>query len=163
VPVPRRGWRSRAPQALLAAAAAVVVGLGAWDISLISSRQNAQEVAADQAQVLDGLMAPGQATIAPVSDHDGHTVATVVARHGQVQVVTWGLDMNNRSATTYVVWGKQQNAPVALGTFDVVTTRMDLRTVGSDKTGLDGFSGYAISIEPGRTAPVVPSDIVADG
>jgi hypothetical protein len=161
--VPRQGWRSRAPQALLAAAVAAVLALGVWDVSLLAGRDQAREVAAEQHQIVDALMAPGQATIAPVSNRDGHAVATVVARHGQVQVVTWGLDMNNRSATTYVVWGMQQDSPVALGTFDVVTARMDLRTVGSDKTGLDGYSGYAISIEPGRTAPRAPSDIVANG
>jgi hypothetical protein len=148
---------------VLAAAAALVVALGVWDLSLASSRQQAQQTAAQQAQIVNALMAPGQATIAPVSDRDGHAVATVVARHGQVQVVTWGLDVNNKVATTYVVWGKQPGQPVALGTFDVVTSHMDLRTVGSDKTDLDSYSGYAISIEPGRSAPSAPSDIVANG
>lgn len=159
----RQRWRSRAPQALLAAAAALVVALGLWDLSLASSRQQAQQAADERTQIVNALMAPGQATIAPLSDRDGHAVATVVARHGQVQVVTWGLGMNNRVATTYVVWGMQQDSPVPLGTFDVVTPHMDLRTVGSDKTGLDRYSGYAISIEPGRTAPTAPSDIVANG
>jgi anti-sigma factor RsiW len=160
---PRPGWRSRTPQLLLAAAVAVLVALGIWDVSLSTSRQQAQEVSAEQAHILDALMAPGQATIAPVSDHAGHAVATVVARHGQVQVVTWGLDMNNRQATTYVVWGMQTGSPVPLGTFDVVSTSLDLRTLGSDKTGLDAYSGYAISIEPGRAAPPSPSQIVANG
>lgn len=159
----RPGWRSRTPQALLAAAVAVVLGLGVWDVSLLSSRQQVQSVASEQEQILDALMAPGQATVAPVSDRDGHAVATVVARHGQAQVVTWGLGVNNRQATTYVLWGMQPGNPVALGTFDVVTGRMDLRSVGSDRTGMNGYTGYAISIEPGRAAPAAPSDIVANG
>jgi hypothetical protein len=112
---------------------------------------------------VDSLLTPGQATIAPVSDHAGHAVATVVARHGQVQVVTWGLSRNDPDATTYVVWGMREGTPVAVGTFDVVQTGMDMRTVGSDRTGLDGYTGYAISLEHGRKAPSKPTDIVANG
>jgi hypothetical protein len=40
---------------------------------------------------------------------------------------------------------------------------MDLRTVGSDQTGLDDYSAYAISIEPGRQAPSLPTEVVASG
>ena len=57
----------------------------------------------------------------------------------------------------------QNGTPVALGTFDVVSPDMDLRTVGSDRTGLDGYSAYGISLERGRAAPPLPSRIVATG
>jgi hypothetical protein len=157
------GWRSRAPQALAAAAVAVVIGLGVWNVVLSTSRQQIQETADEQQRVVDALLAPGQARIAPLSDPGGHRVATVVARQGQLQVVTSGLVVNNEVSTTYVVWGMRQGAPVPLGTFDVVRPRLDLRTVGSERTGLDGFSGYAISLEPGRKAPSSPTDIVARG
>jgi hypothetical protein len=56
-----------------------------------------------------------------------------------------------------------QGSPVALGTFDVVSPGLDLRTVGSTETGLDEFATYAISKEPGRQAPATPSAIVANG
>jgi hypothetical protein len=157
------GRRGRVPQALVAAAAAVVVGLGAWNVVLSTSRQQVQETAAEQLRIVDALLVHGQATIAPLSDPGGHRVATVVARHGQLQVVTSGLAVNDAASTTYVVWGTRQGAPVPLGTFDVVRPRLDLRTVGSDRTGLDGFSGYAISLEPGRKAPSSPTEIVARG
>ena len=164
---PRRvrpaGWRGRMPQALVAAAAAVVVGLGIWNVVLSTSRQQAEQTAAEQQHLVDSLLVPGQATIAPLSNSDGHRVATVVARPGQIQVVTSGLDVNDETSTTYVVWGTSKGAPVPLGTFDVVQPRLDLRTVGSDHTGLDGFSGYAISLEPGRKAPAKPTRIVANG
>jgi anti-sigma-K factor RskA len=159
----RDGWRGRTPQALLAAAAAVVVGLGVWNVVLSTSRQQAEETAAEQQHIVESLLTPGQATIAPLSDSDGHRVATVVARHGQIQVVTSGLQVNDEAATTYVVWGMSEQAPVPLGTFDVVRPRLDLRTVGSDHTGLDNFSGYAISLEKGRKAPAKPTDVVANG
>jgi hypothetical protein len=155
--------RDRLPQALLAAAAAVVIGLGVWNVVLSTSRQQAEQTAAEQQHVIDALLAPGQATVAPLSDPGGHRVATVVARPGRLQVVTSGLRVNDEAATTYVVWGMRQGSPVALGTFDVVEPRLDVRAVGSDHPGLDGFSGYAISLEPGRKAPAKPTQIVANG
>jgi len=87
----------------------------------------------------------------------------VVARDGQAQVVTDGMGVNDTAATTYVLWGMTEGSPVALGTFDVTSPGMDLQTVGSDATGLDDYSAYGISIEPGRQAPSSPTDIVANG
>ena len=157
------GWRRRLPVALAAAAVAAIVGLAAWNVSLQAARQQERATAAAEHQIMQSLMSPGQATIAPVSGADGHAVATVVARQGQAQVVTWGLTENDRAASTYVLWGMQGGTPVALGTFDVVSPHMDLRTVGSERTGLDGYSAYGISLERGRAAPPQPSRIVATG
>ncbi len=112
--------------------------------------------------MLDGLLTPGRATIAPVLAH-GTAVATVVAREDRVQVVAQDLPVNDSRDSTYVVWGIQGGTPEALGTFDVVTPQMDLRTVGSAVTGLDDYAEYAISIEPGRQAPSSPTDIVGRG
>ena len=97
-----------------------------------------------------------------MSDPGGHAVASVVARQGQVQVVTWGLAENDPDARTYVVWGMHGHW-VALGTFDVVQAGMDMRTVGAEASGTADYTGYAISIERGRTAPSAPTDIVAQG
>jgi hypothetical protein len=149
--------------ALAAAAVAALVALVAWNVSLERARQQDQAAVAAQRQIVQALISPGQATIAPVSNADGRTVATVVARQGQAQVVTWGLAENDRTGTTYVLWGVQDGSPVALGTFDVVSHGMDLRTVGSDRTGLDAYTAYGISLEPGRRAPAAPSRIVATG
>jgi hypothetical protein len=151
------------PAALAAAALAVIVGLGVWTIVLGESRDEARATAAEQAEIIDALMAPGRATIAPVADEDGRTVATVVARDGQIQVVTTGLSVNDPDDSTFVLWGIRAQAPVPLGTFDVVHSQMDLRTVGSSRTGLDDFSAYAISLEPGDEPPPAPTDIVARG
>ena len=151
------------PNALVAAAVAAILALGSWSVVLGSARDEAQAVAAEQAEVVDALLQPGGATITAASATDGRSVATVVARGSQVQVVTHGLQVNDSSDSTYVVWGVQAGDPVALGTFDVVSTRTDLRTVGSASTGLDDYEGYAISIEPGRQAPSEPTDVVANG
>ena len=79
------------------------------------------------------------------------------------QVVASGLPVNDSHDQVYVLWGMQDDLPQPLGTFDVVTPQTDLRTVGSSATGLDDYSGYAISIEPGRQAPSFPTDVIGQG
>jgi anti-sigma-K factor RskA len=160
---PRPAWRRALPALLAAVAVTLIVALGVWNVVLADSRTQAEATAEAQARILSALLEPGRAVIAPVSDKDGRTLATVVARDTEIQVIAQGLRVNDRSDSTYVVWGVRSDEPVALGVFDVVRTQMDLRTVGSTETGLDDFSGYAVSLEPGRVAPGVPTDVVAQG
>jgi hypothetical protein len=156
-------WRRLLPAALVAAAFAAIVGLGLWSVFLTSERNDAVAAAAEQSAIVDALLQPGQAAIAPVADAEGRTVATVVARDDRMQVVADGLSTNDTSSSIYVVWGMREGVPNPIGTFDVVNDRMDLRTVGSDQTGLDDYREFAISIEPGRQAPSVPTEVVASG
>ena len=158
-------WRRVLPASLVAAAVAAIVGLGLWNVFLTSSQERLQETVAAQEEVMAVLLAPGQATVAPLQqvDAQGRTVATVVARNDALQVVTTGLSVNDADETTYVVWGMGEGAPVPLGTFDVPRSRMDVRTVGSPATELDGFPMYGISLEPGQEAPSEPTDVVATG
>ena len=158
----RPSWRRVLPTALVAAAVAAVLALGAWNVVVTGDRDAARTTAAEQSRVIDSLLQPGRAAIAPLTEN-GQTIATVVARDGQVQVLAEGLPVNDVSDETYVVWGMRDSSPVAIGTFDVVSPGMDLRTVGSTATGLDDYSQYAISIEPGRDAPTSPSEVVATG
>jgi hypothetical protein len=163
---PRRlrpgGWGGRTPQALAAGATAVVIGLGVWNVVLSTARQQAEQTAAEQQRVVDSLLTPGRVTFVPL-DSEGHRVATVVARQGRLEVVTTGLPVDEELSTTYVLWGLRRGAAVPLGTFDVIRPRLDLRTVGSDGAGPGGFSGYEISLEPGRKAPAKPTRVVARG
>jgi anti-sigma-K factor RskA len=163
LPDGRTAWRRVLPHALVAAGVAAILALGAWSVALDGDRQAAQARVAEQSAMLEALLSPGRVTIAPLSA-DGRRVATVVARDGQVQVLADGLEVNEADESTYVVWGVREGSPaVPLGTFDVVSPDRDLRTVGSTATGLDDFSTYALSIEPGRQAPSAPTDIVANG
>jgi hypothetical protein len=163
VPAAPPTWRRILPSALVAAAVAAILGLGTWNVMLNEARTSAEAAAAQQSEVVEKLLVPGQATIAPLSDNGGHRVATVVARQGSVQVVTTGLAVNDAARDVYVVWGMRDNTPVALGTFDVVRSQTDLRTVGSDKTDLDGYPAYAVTLERGRQAPSTPSAVLAQG
>jgi len=163
VPEERPVWRRLLPSALVAAAVAAVLGLGTWNVVLGEARDRAEATARSQASILETLLQPGQVTIAPLSGDEGGVVATVVAREGHIDVVSDGLAVNDSSRTTYVVWGMQDDTPVALGTFDVGHPRTELRAVRSDGTGLDDYPAYAVSIEPGRSAPTTPTDVVAQG
>ncbi|MPQ99204.1 anti-sigma factor [Modestobacter sp. I12A-02628] len=159
----RPAWRRVVPNALAAAAVAAALVVGTWNVVVIGERDDARQTVAEQADMMESLLRPGQARIAPLAGTDGHTVATVVAREGQLQVVANGMRPND-SDHTYVLWGMSDDAaPAALGTFSVHTADLDLRTVSSQATGLDDFTGYGISIEPGNQAPATPGDIVAMG
>nr|WP_204331952.1 anti-sigma factor [Geodermatophilus sabuli] len=160
---PPTPWRRVLPNALVAAGVAAILALGTWNVVLSSARDRAQAVAAQQAEIVNGLLTPGRATVAPLSGDDGAPLATVVARDGEVQVVNHGLSANSVDDQTYVVWGTTADAPVPLGTFDVISPQMGLRTVSSASSGLDDYTGYAISLEPGRQAPSTPTDVVASG
>jgi hypothetical protein len=151
------------PAALVAAAFATILGLGLWSVFLNAERNEAAATAAEQAAIVEALLQPGQAAIAPVADADGRTVGTVVARDDRVQVVADGLPTNDTSSSVYVVWGMREGVPNPIGTFDVVDDRLDLRTVGSGQTGLDDYREYRISLEPGRQAPSTPTEVVATG
>jgi hypothetical protein len=164
VPLPRPApARRRAlAAALVAATVGVIAGLGIWNVVLGADRRELEATVAQQREVMDAILDPGRATIAPL-DHDGRRVATVVARDDELQVLTQGLAVNDAENTTYVVWGLDGGAPEALGTFDVERSQMSVRTVGSGRTGLDEFAQYGISIEPGQEAPSAPTEVVAIG
>ena len=155
-------WRRALPLGLVAAAVAAILGLGLWNVVLTSDRQQLQETVAEQNEVMNGLLTPGRATIAPLED-DGKAVATVVARGDEVDVITHGLSVNDRRSTTYVLWNMSGNAAQSLGTFDVTSPTMDMKIVGSGLTGVDKFDTYGISLEPGRKAPSLPTEVVATG
>jgi hypothetical protein len=158
----RSRWRRSLPMGLVAAGVAAIVGLGIWNVVLTSDRQELAATVAEQSEVMDGLLVPGAATIAPL-EHDGRSVATVVARGDEVQVITHGLAVNDPGSSTYVLWGMGGQTAQPLGTFSVTSAQMDLKTVGSGLTGFDQFATYGISLEPGQEAPSLPTEVVATG
>ncbi|WP_346623206.1 anti-sigma factor domain-containing protein [Blastococcus montanus] len=164
VPVPRGGRTRRQllPRALAAAAVAAVVGLGAWVAVLAQTEDELRSTLAAQDAVVAELTRPGEALITPLASDEGQ-VATVVVRDGDLSVLTDGLPPNDAASSTYVVWGLGEGDPVALGTFDVVRSQIDIRTVGSGEAGIDEFPEYGISIEPGQQAPSSPTEVVATG
>jgi anti-sigma-K factor RskA len=162
VPRARAGRARTLSRVLVAASLAAIVGLGVWNVGLNSERRELESTLAQQGAVMDALIDPDRATLAPLGD-DGQPVATVVPRDGEVEVVTHGLAANDADNTIYVVWGLRDDVPVPLGTFDVTGSQMSLQTVGSGLTGPGQYTAYAVSLEPGRRAPSAPTDVVATG
>jgi hypothetical protein len=142
------------------------VGLGLWNVVLARSQENLQSTVSAQSQIMNALLSPGQSAVASLTDvssKNGRTLATVVARGNAADVVANGLPVNDPAASTYVLWGMRGDQPVPLGTFDVVQSRLDLRTVGSAQSGLDRYTIFGISLEHGRQAPSKPTKMVALG
>jgi len=152
---------------LVAAAAAVlaIAGLGVWNVSLQTDRDAATSVAAERGEILQDLASAGEVSMTPLRDGDGRAVATLVRGSAQTMVMTNGLRVNDSSDQIYVLWGLNEvGEPRPLGTFDVVSGELDMRTVGSTNSGIDTFNGYAVTLESGRRAPVAPTlPMVATG
>lgn len=158
----RRGFGVRG--VALAAAVALVGGLAVWNVVLRTQQSETQSTVAAQAAVIDALDDRGVYHVAPLRTGAGAPVGMVVVHDGAAQVMANGLALNDTSDSTFVLWGLGPTAsPEALGTFDVVSPELDVRTVSSTVTGLDQYDGYAISLESGRQAPSSPTDMVATG
>jgi hypothetical protein len=156
----RRRWLG----AVAAAACAVAVGGLAGQTADLHQQRDAELVQTrDLGRIVTGLDAPGSAH-ATLADGHGSPVAAVVTGAGARRVVVADLPTNDRARSVYVLWGLGAGgptgaAPVALGTFDATSGRTDVRPLPADGT----FTGYAVSLEPGRIAPTTPGRVVASG
>ena len=165
---PGRGSRwSRRGRRLVAGALALVAvlaigGLGVRNAQLDAERDAQIAQAQSLENLLDQFDRPG-VQHALLAREDGSTVAAVVVENGRPQVFPIGIPANAVDRDTYVLWGIADGAnPAPLGTFDVTGDDQGLLTVGSAPDPSD-YAAYAISLEPGRTAPAVPTAVVASG
>lgn len=161
----RSAWTRVTALAAAAAAVLVIAGLGIWNLSLQTDRDNAASVAADRGEILQDLAAAGEVTMTPLRDGDGRPVATLVTGSSRTMVMTNGLEINDNFDQIYVLWGlKEVGDPQPLGTFDVVDGELDMRNVGTTAAGIDTFNGYGVTLESGRAAPASPTlPMVASG
>jgi hypothetical protein len=164
--------RRRATRWVAAAAVVLVVaavgGLTAANQSLRAERDAAQAAAAAQAEreaaIADVLHDAGTPGVphAVLASPAGGLVGVVVDDGSGSRVLTTGLGPNDASSEVYVLWGLADGTPRPLGTFDVGGQGAEVRSVPSP-TGAVPYAGFAVSREPGRTAPASPTTIVASG
>jgi hypothetical protein len=167
-PAEARGgwWRSTHARRLVAASVALLAALAVGGL-VFRSTQLGQESGTAQAQslpeIVNQLDEPGtsHAMLVPTDQPAGPPVAAVLVHDGQRTVVTDGLPANPTDHV-YVVWGLGSGEPAPIATFDVVGSSAEVKPLGS-ASGAESYSGYAISLEPGRTAPASPTTVIASG
>ena len=165
-PVPRTPMLARRRFGELAAAAAVIlvaaaVALGVRVVQLNEQLNEAQRQVEASSEAIRSAADPAAIRV-PLIATDGQPIGMVLASRSQVAVVPTRLPPNQMADQTYVLWGLAGKTPTALAAFDVLGDAPALHTIPS-ATQMGTFTGYAISLEPGRRAPAVPTDIVATG
>jgi hypothetical protein len=161
-PAPRqRPPRRRRLAALLTAAVLAVGALAGYTAHLQQQRDSESARAQALGDLVTRQDAPGS-TRTTLRDGGGAAVATVFATATERTVVVSGLRPIDPDRAVYVVWGISAAAPLAIGTVEV--TGPDPAVVALDPAPAGRpFLGYAISVEPGRSAPAVPTTVVASG
>lgn len=154
-------WRVRelvaATVVILVAAA---VGLGVRVVQLNGELNQAQRQVAGMSEAIQSAADPASIRV-PLVAKSGSVVGMVLANQDRVAVVATRLPSNSEDHT-YVLWGLNGAVPVALTAFDVAQEAPGPQSVPA--AGASGkFTGYAVSLEPGRRAPATPTDVVASG
>jgi hypothetical protein len=149
-PVTHRRWS----RTLLAVAAAIVLVLGAATTVLGIQAANRPPTQA-------GVLADPAAHKILLADGTGHAVAQLVTGKAEAVVIPLGLPPNGPDQT-YVFWGVANGKPLALTTFDVAPGSVGPQPLRWPVIA-DGLTRFAISLEPGRTMPAAPTDVIATG
>lgn len=153
------------PVKLVAAAAVILVAvagvLGVRVAQLGGQLNQAQRDSTALSEAIQSAADPAVVRV-PLVTKDGRGAGMVLASGGQIAVVPTRLPSNRVADQTYVLWGLAGQAAIPLVAFDVSRELPGIHAVPST-TGKGSFTGYAISLEPGRSAPVIPTDVVASG
>lgn len=163
VPRPRPISATR-PRLVLAMAAALVavLALGTWNVALQRESGRTGTVAAERAQVLRLLEQPDSRSVSLVAV-DGAARGTMVMADDKAWLVLDGVEANDRSNSTFVLWGLSGAEAVPVTTFDLTQSGLDVVDLGAVPKALQGSTGVAVSLEKGRVAPASPSNRVATG
>jgi len=155
---PARSRRRVVAVSLTAAALLVFGGLTTYAVQV----QQQRDAQIEQTQALVDLLtrsgAPGT-TRATLQTDTGRAMAVVLIAPAGRTVVTAAMPPNQRDSSTYVLWGIDGAGPHPLGAFDVLPGTAAYPLAGTDTS----FTAYAVSLEPGRVMPAVPTTVVAGG
>jgi hypothetical protein len=164
----RRNKQMMRPAGRMLAAAAVVVILAAASVTLgirvvqlDSQRDQAARQVTAISEAIQRVADPASIRV-PLRTEDGRSMATVLASRTDVALVTTALPRNRTEDQIYVLWGIDDGTPRALTGFDVAPDGPVLYDVPS-VAGDAQFTGYAVSLEPGRSTPAKPTTVMAMG
>ncbi len=161
----RAGRTARAVQWVgAAAAAALVLSLGAWNLSLRSDRDASEQYGDRLAAAVRDLARPDSTSVPLESAADGSVVAVAVVRDSDVSLVVDGLQPNG-SGTSYVLWAQDASGGVRpVGAFDVEQAQVDVVQDLPVEGGVASVTKYLVSQEQGDEAPATPAgDVLASG
>lgn len=158
---PREPWRPRTGLLAVAAALVLVAAIGVLGVRVVQL-SGERNLAARQAMAMSEAIhktADPAAVRVPLVAKDGGAVGMVLASRDGVAVVATRLPGNRVADQTYVLWGLSDRPPTALAAFDVAPEAPGLHAVPSTEK----FTGYAVSLEPGRRTPAAPTVVLASG
>lgn len=155
--VPRRYRMLAAAASVLLVVASVTLGIRV--VQLDGERDQAERQATALAE---RIADPGSVRV-PLVAPDGVAKGVVLADGDEVVMVSTDLPVNRVSDQIYVLWGFRDDAPTAIVGFDVLADARVPDVVPS-ATGAENFTGYAVTLEPGRHTPATPTtDVIAIG
>ena len=142
-----------------AAAAALLLSLGAWNLALRDDRDASREYGDRLAAAVRDLARP-ESTSVPLSSSDGEVLAVAVVQDDEVSLVLDGLEPNS-SGTTYVLWAQDRGGGVRpVGAFDVEQSQVDVIQDLPVEGGVESVTAYLVSNEQGDEAPPTPTGAV---
>jgi hypothetical protein len=159
----RAGRTTRAVQWVgAAAAAALVLSLGAWNLALRSDRDASEQYGDRLAAAVRDLARPDSTSVPLESAADGSVVAVAVVQDSEVSLVVDGLEPNS-SGTSYVLWAQDATGGVRpVGAFDVEQSQVDVVQDLPVEGGVATVTRYLVSQEQGDEAPATPAgDVLA--
>lgn len=154
----RAGGLAAAAAVILVAAAAV---LGVRVVQLNGELDQAQRQVSAMSDAMQNVADPAAIRV-PLVTKGGQAVGMVLASQNHVAVLPTRLAGNRVADQTYVLWGLAGGSPVGLTAFDVSGDAPSLH-IAHPAVTQGTFTAYAISLEPGRSVPAVPTDVVASG
>ncbi|MFP5219958.1 MAG: anti-sigma factor domain-containing protein [Actinomycetes bacterium] len=135
-----------------AAAVALVLGLGAWNVVLQNERDRQAARVDSLAAVVETLERRDTRTVR-LADFDGEVHAVVLAHGQEMSLVVDGLEPNPED-TVYVLWGQNREGDVrALSTFDVTSDDLDVLRGMPLQVPVEDLTALMVTHEKGRTAP----------
>ncbi len=147
----------------VAAAAALVIGLGAWNVTLQSDRDQQTAWGERMTAAVRELGVPG--TDAVPLQADGDVVAVALVQGQDLSLLVDGLKANDARTTTYVLWGQSRFGDVRpVAAFDVGEQGLDVRGGLHLQAGIADVTRFMVTHEQGRSAPPIPTKpVLASG
>lgn len=148
----------------VAAAFALVVSLGVWNVDLRSDR-DAQLARGDRlAAAVQDMGQPGAETVS-LTGTGGSVVAVALMRDEEVSLLVDGLEPNDAASTTYVLWGRLPSGDVrGVTTFDVTDDGLQVDEGLSMPVRATDLTELMVTFEQGRVVPSVPTlPVLASG